>query len=173
MAVARALLLPGALALTAVVVESQPIARSQRGSVSQRIASTTVSIEYGRPSARDRSLFGGIVPWGKPWNPGADTATTISFSTTVRLNGSAVAAGTYSLWAIPGEQQWVLILSRAHPVYHEPYPVGRDVRRLTIAPRTGSHMETLAFYFPVVNERRAELVLHWGTLVAPLTIDVP
>jgi len=45
--------------------------------------------------------------------------------------------------------------------------------RVQVVPRQGSHMETLAFYFPVVDGTHAELALHWGTVVVPLSIDVP
>jgi hypothetical protein len=68
-----------------------------------------------------------------------------------------------------------MIVNRAHPVFHTRYNTVRDQDLLTleVTPRTGSHMETLAFYFPVVDGKHAELVLHWGTVVVPLTIDVP
>jgi hypothetical protein len=68
-----------------------------------------------------------------------------------------------------------MILNRAHPVFHTRYEsvADRDALKLDVTPRTGTHVETLAFYFPVVNGRHAELVLHWGTVVVPLGIDVP
>jgi hypothetical protein len=60
-------------------------------------------------------------------------------------------------------------------VFHTRYQTVADQDLLTLAvtPRAGSHMETLAFYFPIVNGRHAELVLHWGAVVVPLAIDVP
>ena len=66
-----------------------------------------------------------------------------------------------------------MIFSRAHPVFHTPYPAGRDALRVAVTPRAGEHMETLSFYFPVVDGKKAELVLHWGTVVVPLQLDVP
>src|SRR3954468_19107705 len=71
---------------------------SQHGSVSQQIAGTTITIEYNRPVARGRSLFGSLVPCGRVWCPGADYCTTIQLSTDVKINGQTLAAGTYSLW---------------------------------------------------------------------------
>ena len=58
---------------------------SQRGSVTQHVAHTTIGIEYGRPVARGRALFGQLVPWDSVWHPGADSATRISFDHPVRL----------------------------------------------------------------------------------------
>ena len=50
---------------------------------------------------------------------------------------------------------------------------GQDALRVQVTPRTGSHMETLAFYFPAVDGRKGELALHWGTVVVPMRFEVP
>ena len=123
--------------------------------------------------ARGRTLFGGIVPFGEPWNPGANDATSIRFSRGVRVEGRPVRAGEYSIWMIPDTTRWTFILSRAADVFHTPYPEGQDALRIPVPPRRGPHMETLAFYFPVVDSTRAELVMHWGETVIPLRIDAP
>ena len=78
-----------------------------------------------------------------------------------------------SVWAEPQPEQWTMIFNRSHAVWHTRYPEGQDALRLQIAPRAGSQMETLAFYFPVVDGRKGELVLHWGTVVVPMGIEVP
>jgi hypothetical protein len=147
-------------------VSAQAPRPSQHGSVTQRIANTTVTVDYNRPVARGRALFGALVPWNRVWCPGADTCTAL------RVNGQALAAGTYTLWAEPNADRWTIIFSRAHPVFHTRYPADQDVLRVPSTPREGAHMETLAFYFPVVEGSHAELVLHWGTVVVPLLLDV-
>ena len=170
----RVLVIASLLSSPALAQTSQQNPRpSQHGSVSQRIADTRVTIEYNRPVARGRELFGRLVPYGRIWNPGADNATTIAVSTDIKINGQTLAAGTYSLWAEPNPDRWTIIFSKAQPVFHTPYPAGQDALRLTAAPRKGEHMETLAFYFPAVDGKHAELVMHWGTVVVPLVIDVP
>jgi len=161
---------PSALAAP---LAAQQIKPSQHGMVRQQIAGTVVSIEYNRPVARGRELFGSLVPWGRIWCPGADDATAITISNDITINGAKLAAGTYSVWAEPTPNEWTIIFSKAHPVWHTPYPAGKDALRVRAVPRTGSHMETLAFYFPIVDGRHAELVLHWGTVVVPLEIEVP
>ena len=65
---------------------AQAVRKSQHGSVAQRIADTDVTIVYNRPVARGRELFGPTVPYGKEWDPGADDATTIAFSTVSALD---------------------------------------------------------------------------------------
>jgi hypothetical protein len=146
---------------------------SQHGSVSQQIADTKVTIEYNRPVARGRALFGALVPWGRVWCPGADECTSISLSTDVKIENQALAAGTYSLWAEPQSERWTIIFNRAHPVFHTRYPPDQDALRVRVTPREGSHMETLTFYFPVVDGKHAELVLHWGSVVVPMGLDAP
>ena len=143
---------------------------SQFGRVEQQIARTTIGVEYHRPSAGGREPFGDLVAWGQMWNPGAERQAIIEFSRDVEVNGQPVSAGRYAVWAQPQSDAWTVILSRSVqdgvPVYRE----GDDAVRLSVAPRSGPFMETLAFYFPVVDGSAAELVLHWGRVVVPLQI---
>jgi hypothetical protein len=150
-----------------------PPAPSQRASVMQQVANATITIDYSRPVARGRELFGSLVPYGKPWCPGADKATKITVSRSIQVNGQSLDKGSYSIWAIPESDSWTIIFSRKADVWHEPYPQGEDAVRVTASPRQGPHMETLAYYFPVVDGRGAELDLHWGRVVVPLQITVP
>ena len=167
-----ALLGAGLLGARCAARAAQPVRRSQHGTVTQMIGRTEVAISYNRPVARGRALFGALVPWGRVWNPGADTATTITVSADVLVNGRPLRKGTYSLWAIPDTAAWTMIFSTAQPVWHMPYPEGRDALRVRAAPRTGSHMEVLAFYFPIVEPDSAVLDLHWGITIVPLAIRV-
>jgi Protein of unknown function (DUF2911) len=145
--------------------------RSQQASVMQTLGTTRIEVRYSRPSARGRQLFGALVPWGREWTPGADTATNITFTNDVQVNGQPLAAGTYSIWAIPGQERWTIIFSSAHPVWHLPFPRGRDVLRIESTPRDGAHVELLTFSFPVVDGLEGELVMQWGTVVVPITIE--
>jgi hypothetical protein len=148
---------------------------SQRGSVAQTVAFTNVSISYGRPVARGRVLFGQLVPWDSVWHPGADSATIVSLSRAVLIEGRQLAAGQYSLWLIPRESgPWTLIFSRAARVFHRPYPGPEsDALRLDVMPDSASHMETMAFYFPLVLRDEAVLRLQWGTTLIAARIKAP
>lgn len=152
-------------------LEAQAVRKSQRGTVMQVIATTAVTVVYNRPSARGRRLFGGIMPYGEVWNPGADEATTLTVSKGVRIAGRTLGAGKYSLWVIPVESgRWTLIFSKAADVFHVPYPEGQDALRVELEPGRGSFMETLAFYFPVVGPDSTVLNLHWGEIILPIPI---
>ena len=161
-------------AVESEIIPIEDVQASQSASVSQTIATTQITITYDRPVARGRELFGGIVAYGEIWNPGANDATKVSFSQPVTINGMSLPAGDYSIWAIPAPDEWVVIFNRAADVYHEPYPgEATDELRLMVAPESGQHMETLAFYFPAVEKKDAELRLHWGETIVPLQITVP
>lgn len=147
---------------------------SQSGAVWQEVANTRIEVTYDRPVARGRDLFGGIVPFGEIWNPGANDATAIAFSRDVTINGNALPAGRYSLWAIPDPNRWTVIFNRQADVYHTPYPgEADDALRFMASPRRGAHMETLAFYFAAVEKKDAELRLHWGETYVPFSISAP
>jgi hypothetical protein len=156
------------------IIPLDQIQKSQAAAVSQRIANTEITVTYSRPVARGRELFGALVPYDQVWNPGADRATAISFSRDTEINGEPLPAGKYSIWTIPRVDQWTMIFSRAADVYHTPYPgEGQDALRLNVRPERGAHMETLAFYFPVVEGKDAVLRLHWGDVIVPMALRVP
>lgn len=155
------------------IIPLDEVKPSQSGSVAQTIANTEIVVTYDRPVARGRELYGGIVAYGEIWNPGANDATKISFSRDVTINGRSLEAGAYSIWAIPDPTEWTVIFSRAADVFHQPYPgEEHDALRLTVAPVAGDHIETLAFYFSTVEKKDAELRLHWGGTIVPLSITV-
>jgi hypothetical protein len=148
---------------------------SQRGSVSQNVAYTTISIAYGRPVARGRALFGSLVPWDQIWHPGADSATRITLNHDIVVEGKPLRAGEYTLWLIPRETApWTLIFSRAAHVFHKPYPGERyEVLRVDIKPEQVSHVESFTIYFPSVLRDDAVMQLHWGTTAIPVHITAP
>src|SRR5437660_12814211 len=82
---------------------------SQRGTVSQRIGLTDITITYHRPEVGGREIWGKTVPFGKVWRAGANENTTITFSDDVNVEGKALAAGTYGLHTIPDKDQWTII----------------------------------------------------------------
>jgi hypothetical protein len=163
------------VAVTGSPAESQGFPPSQRGTVTQNVAFTEISVAYGRPVARGRELFGKLVPWDAIWHPGADSATRVRFNHDVLLEGKPLSAGEYSLWLIPRENApWTVIVSRAAHVFHLPYPGTRnDVLRFDVTPEQLSHMESLAIYFPMVLRDDAVMRIHWGTTAVPIRIKAP
>ena len=163
-----------AVLLAAPNLASAQVMPSEKGTVTQTVDGTTITIEYYRPVARGRTPFPDVVHWGRMWTPGANWATTLEVDQPIRLNGNPVPKGKYSIWMIPQLDEWTVILNRDARRFHTQPPASSDEEvRLTVKPATGAPMETLAFYFPVVDGTHAELVLHWGTVVVPMGIEVP
>jgi len=154
---------------------SQRVRPSQKGTVSQMVANTEIAIEYSRPSAKGRTLFGpdGIVKYKKIWMPGANEATNIKFSRDVLVSGKAIKAGRYSIWSIPDKNAWTIIFSEDWDQWHTRYPgKDKDALRISVKPKEGSHSELLSLYFPVVTSSSAVLHLHWGKTVIPIEIKL-
>ena len=164
-----------ALACTGSPARSQGYPPSQRGTVTQNVAFTEISVAYGRPVARGRALFGALVPWDKVWHPGADSATRVTFNHDVLFEGKELRAGQYTLWLIPRESApWTVIVSRAAHVFHLPYPGEQfDVLRVDVTPEQVSSVESFTIYFPMVLRDDAVMRLHWGTTALSIRIKAP
>jgi hypothetical protein len=153
------------------VVPLDQVAKSQEASVSQNVATTTIAITYSRPVARGRTIFGGIVPYGETWNPGANRATEIAVDADVEIGGRPLPAGAYTIWMIPRPDAWTIIFSRATRVRHLPYPgEAQDALRFDVQPVRRPATEVLTFDFPFVEGKDATLEFRWGDVSVPLGI---
>ena len=152
------------------------IRASEHSTLTQRVSTTTITIDGDRPVARGRKLFGdgGVVRWGEVWTPGANWATTIEVDRDVTVDGKALPKGKYSLWLTPkaSPAAWSLAFSRDVKRFHTRPPGAADEQlRLDVKPDSSPmHMETLAWYFPVVGPDLTTLRMHWGTTIVPLRI---
>jgi hypothetical protein len=158
----------------ATTVAAQGVPFSQHGTVTQRVSHTDIVVDYNRPVARGRALFGSLVKWDTIWHPGADSATRISFDKDVTFEGQPLKKGEYSIWLIPRQSgTWTFILNSESRVFHQPYPgKEHDVLRVEVAPEKGAHMEVLAYYFPIVARDSTVLRMHWGETIVPVRIKV-
>jgi hypothetical protein len=95
--------------------EGLPLAKRQSplDSVSFKVGNADVKVCYGRPSARGRAIMGGVVPYGKLWRTGANEPTMIHTSAPIKVAGIDVPAGTYSLYTVPGETEWEVIVNKS------------------------------------------------------------
>ncbi|QOI97657.1 MAG: DUF2911 domain-containing protein [Flammeovirgaceae bacterium] len=71
-----------------------------------------VKVDYSQPGAKGRKVMGGLVPYGEVWRTGANEATVIEFDKNVKIEGQALAAGKYTLFTIPGENEWTIIFNK-------------------------------------------------------------
>lgn len=165
-----------AVAAMSSIAVPDPIAAQIRGSedavVAQTVDGTTITVEYSRPAARGRMLFGDLVPFGVPWT-GANWATTLDVDKDIRLNGVDVPAGKYSVWMTPREGEWGVFLDPNDELFHFQVPDSTAEQiHLAVAPKQGPHIEALTWSFPAVTGDATLLQMQWGDTAVPLEIVV-
>lgn len=98
-----------------ISLNPQVRARSPLDSATLRAGEAVVKVCYGRPSARGRTMIGGAdVPYGRIWRTGANEATMLHITRPVMIAGVHVEPGTYSLYTVPGEREWEIIINRSY-----------------------------------------------------------
>ncbi|MCC5918848.1 MAG: DUF2911 domain-containing protein [Cryomorphaceae bacterium] len=147
---------------------------SSKASVEQRIGLTDIRIDYHRPSANDRVVFGELVPFGQLWRTGANKATSITFSTDVKMMGKNVPAGTYSLFTIPNKTNWVIVLNKETELWGTGnYQESQDVLRVEVPNKTLSEkVETFTIGFDNISIESGHLCLSWENRMACISIEV-
>jgi Protein of unknown function (DUF2911) len=148
---------------------------SQRGTLSQRIGLTDITITYHRPEVSGREIWGKIVPYGKVWRSGANENTTIAFSDDVSVEGKPLAAGTYGLHTIPDKDQWTIIFSKNSTSWGSfSYDEKEDALRVNAKPQAADFREALTYTFEEVKPDSAAATLRWEKLAVPfhITVDV-
>jgi hypothetical protein len=162
-----------ALAILAADAHAQ-IRASERGTVSQTVDGTTITIDYSRPQVRGRDdLFGGEIPWGKLWTPGANWATTIAVDHDITINGHELATGTYSVWFEVQQDEWTVILDPEPKRFHLMGPPKSDDQvRFALRPGTGPNVEVMTWSFPAVRPTGATLQMAWADVTATFDLGV-
>jgi len=156
-------------------VGAAQIRASELGVSAQTIDGTNITIEYSRPHVRDRDpLFGGVIPWGEVWTPGANWATTIEIDNAITLNGHAVPKGKYSMWMVVQEgTEWTMVLDTVVRQFHLSHPQPADYQiRFPIEVQEGPFTEMLTWDFPLVTAAGGIMALHWGDVYVPLEVGV-
>jgi hypothetical protein len=82
----------------------------------------TVIIDYSSPRAKGRKIFGGLIPFGQVWRAGANEATTFVTNTDLTVGGKTVPAGSYTIFVIPNQDKWTLIINKKTGEWGSPYP---------------------------------------------------
>jgi len=131
-----------------------------------------ISITYGRPSVRGRKIFGSLVPYDRVWMPGADEATIFQTSAALQFGEFKLPAGSYSLYTLPGEHKWTLIINRKTGQFHTQYPEDQDLAKLPMAiERLTTPVEQLTIE-AVPRPKGGALQLEWELtrVSAPFTV---
>ena len=134
---------------------------SPKASVSQAVGYTIVTIDYSRPGVKGRTIWGGLVPYNQVWRTGANESTTIQFTTDVKVEGIIVPAGIYSLFTIPGESEWTIILNKQHNIWGTNYKEEHDIVRFKALPEESPFNEKLLFTINNLTDSSAVISLSW------------
>src|SRR5216117_1604172 len=146
---------------------------SQRGTVSQRIGLTDITITYHRPEVGGREIWGKTVPLGKVWRAGANENTTITLSDDVSIEGKPLVAETYGLHTIPDKDQWTIIFSKNATSWGSfSYDEKEDALRVSVKPHAAEAFEALTYTFDDVKPESAVATLRWEKLAVPFQIGV-
>lgn len=136
------------------------------------IDGANISIEYGRPSLKGRAVGGEVAPYGKEWRTGADEATTLKTDKALKFGTLSVPAGTYTLYTVPGEKEWQLIVSKATGQWGIPYPAGQDLGRTPMkVGKTASVVEQLTISIDDTPQG-GTLRVEWGNASASVPFTV-
>jgi hypothetical protein len=103
---------------------------SPPANVAAVIAGDHITIDYYAPSAHGRKIMGGLVPYGEVWCTGANWATKITTESDLDINGLKVPKGSYSIWTLPDEKQWMLIINKQTGQFHLNYDQSQDFARV-------------------------------------------
>jgi hypothetical protein len=124
--------------------------------------SKKVSIDYSAPSKRGRAIMGELVPYGKVWRTGANAATTLTTEGDLMIGTVHVPAGTYTLYTIPGEKEWTLIVSKETGQSGSNYDETKDLGRTKLAVKSlSAPVETFNIALAPVNPNQATLTFTW------------
>lgn len=142
---------------------------SPNATVSQTIGTTVVTLHYGRPGVKGRTIFGDLVPYDKVWRAGANEATAINFSKDVKVQGKTLKAGWYSFFMIPGEKEWTIIFNSTIK-WGLDYDQKSDVLRVKTTSENAPMRESLMYFFRNLSDNSAELVFTWDKTAVPINI---
>ena len=149
-------------------------AASPTGTLKQRVGLTDIEIVYSRPGAKGRVMIGKVEPYGKVWRTGANSATTISFSTAVKLGGKDVPAGKYALFTIPSEKDWTVIISKNAGQFGAfTYKEEEDLVRFDVTPvKLTEPVETLEFGINDIRDDSATINISWEKTRVPIKLEL-
>lgn len=145
---------------------------SARDSVHTSLHGVDVTVDYGRPLARGRTLLGELIPYGRVWRTGANAATQLTVAAPLTIGGVSLDTGTYTLWTLPTADDVQLIINRQSGQWGTQYAAAQDIARVPMQIDTGTApVEQFTIRFDTAGADTSWLVMEWGTFRwrAPVT----
>ena len=137
------------------------------------IAGDHLRIDYYAPSMHGRKIMGGLVPFGQVWATGANWATKITTDNDLKIGDLNVPKGAYSLWTVPGEKEWTLIVNKEARVFHLYYDESQDFGRTKMSVKALSDpVETLHIELRPNGGNQGILAVQWEKTEASVPFTV-
>ncbi len=152
-------------------------APSPTAKLTQEVGLSNVTVEYSRPSAKGRKIFGDLVPFNEIWRTGANASTKVTFGDDATVGGNKVPKGTYALYTIPGEKTWTIIFHKNTSYWGtggKDYKPEEDACRFEVAAQKSADLvETLTLDVTNLRNSGADIVLSWENtrVVIPFSFD--
>lgn len=136
------------------------------------IDGANISVAYGRPFLKGRTVGKDVAPYGKPWRTGADEATTLTTDRALKFGTTSIPAGTYTIFTMPGESQWHLIVNKQTGQWGTQYDKSQDLAHIPMTVgKAASPAEQLTIS---IDDTAAggTLRIEWGTTSASVPFTV-
>lgn len=157
------LLITGFVATTACAQRPSPAAKVSETTTS----GAKISIDYSQPGIKGRTIGKEIAPWGQVWRTGANEATVFEVNKNVTVNGKSLPKGKYSLYSIPGQKEWVIILNKTWNQSGTEYDQKADVMRFTVkTQKAPAFTERMTFKIA----KSGVVTLVWGNYLVNFTV---
>lgn len=160
-------------AIEAQVKTPQP---SPKSVLTQTVGLTEVVVDYSRPSAKGRTIFGDLVPFGKLWRTGANANSTVSFSDDVVINGATLKKGKYAIFTFPKADMWEVTFYTATDNWGTPenWDEKKVAVQLNVDPiQLGNHVDTFTIGIGNITNDSATLDISWEKTMASVKFTVP
>ncbi|MGB3131374.1 MAG: DUF2911 domain-containing protein [Saprospiraceae bacterium] len=142
--------------------------------IEQKVGLSTVSIEYSRPSVRNRKIFGDLVPYGKVWRTGANMSTKFTISDDITVEGKKLPKGSYSLYTVPGEEEWDIIFYNEVNISGVPKVMDqtKETARIKVKAELLTYTtETFLIDINSVNQDNASMNIMWENTIVPIHLQ--
>jgi hypothetical protein len=151
--------------------QQPPLSPAEQASVT--LNGKPITIDYCAPSLKGRGVGKEIAPYDKVWRTGANSATTLKTQSTLKIGDLTVPAGTYTLYSLPGEHGWKLIVNKQTGQWGTVYNEDQDLGRVTMLEGVipSAPVEKFMINFEHTKGNKTELHLHWSTtnVFVPIT----
>jgi hypothetical protein len=145
---------------------------SPRDTATAEVAGAHLWVDYGRPSRRGRTIFGGVVHWGEVWRTGANAATQFRTDKPVSFGNVVVPVGMYTLWTIPTEQGWTLLVNSETGQWGTEHNPEKDVYRIPMSvARVDSPVERFTIHI-APGDKGGQIHFVWDQTVAAVDFTV-